>query len=78
MTTLIFHRDDQPVTSHVKDAEVIVERLARLGYQISLPDAYAAWKKTSSSMASEWLDLPSSDELLLEDVARHCDQISVE
>ena len=53
------------------DAHEIVERLARLGYEIAPACAQRAWEAHSETLCAGWLILPDDDEILLADILPH-------
>lgn len=70
MKKLVFNRTECVDRPH--EAQEIVDRLAAMGYEISLRDAHDAWEANSEAMAAGWLTLPESDEDLLREIMGFC------
>jgi hypothetical protein len=72
---LTFRREED--LANGRSAQEIVDRLATMGYEISLSDAHHAWEAFSSSMCAGWMSLPDEgpdgDEDILREVQSHCD-----
>jgi hypothetical protein len=62
---------------YAHDAQQIVDRLAAMGYEISLVDAHRAWEDYSNGMCAGWMNLPEDDDQLFYNLIGRCTQKSV-